>query len=138
MEQHLELVEQFGSDPQRHISQWVNQVLGVNFHKYRRPEAWTPAINVYEDDVHWCVYADLAGMDADEIDLRSEGGRLVLEGTRPAPMHGEPSGPVHLHLMEIDDGRFRREIELPPNVDVENIEAHYKCGMLWVRLPKKG
>ncbi len=138
MEHKLELVEHFGSDPKRPISQWVNQVLGVNFHKYRRPEAWTPSINVYEDAKHWCVYADLAGMDPSKIDLRTECGLLILEGTRPAPMQGQPEGSVHLHLMEIDDGRFYREVELPPNVDVDEIEAHYKCGMLWIRLPKKG
>ena len=47
-------------------------------------------------------------------------------------------GPVRAHHMEIDSGRFCREIDLPGNVDVEAIEATYRNGFLWIRLPKKG
>ena len=60
---------------------------------------------------------------------------------RSGPQQAGPAGaarprPTRVHLMEIDHGRFRRAIELPGDVDVASIEASYRCGYLWIRLPK--
>ena len=38
--------------------------------------------------------------------------------------------------MEIDEGPFRREIDLPAAVDTSQVEATYRKGFLWIRLPK--
>ena len=43
---------------------------------------------------------------------------------------------VRIHLMEIDHGAFSREVELPLDVDRNNITANYRNGMLWVEIPK--
>jgi HSP20 family molecular chaperone IbpA len=62
---------------------------------------------------------------------------LVVEGERPAPAIPEPQGVVGMHLMEIDHGRFLRAIEVPPRADVDAIEASYRGGLLWIRIPKQ-
>ncbi len=122
----------------RKMNKWVNKVLGVNYHKFCPAEAWTPSINLYEDDVQYLIVADLAGVKGEEIDLNvDEKGMLVLVGNRDMPDIPSPIGSVRLHLMEIDHGHFCRTLDLPEDANVDKIEATYKCGFLWIRVPKK-
>jgi len=103
-------------------------------------EAWTPAVNVYERDAAYVVCVDLAGIDRERLDIEVEKGRLCLRGYRDAPsVPGTTgAGERHLvHLMEIDHGPFYREIELPRDVDKDNISATYHNGLLWMELPKR-
>lgn len=137
----------------REMSQWLDRVLDPDYHRFAPGEVWHPAVNVYEDAEQYTVVADLAGVRVEGIELLVENGVLVLTGSReapglaaggstvPLPAGGEASGrsgprPRRVHLMEIDHGRFRRAIELPGDVDVGGIEASYRCGYLWVRLPR--
>lgn len=118
------------------MSRWMDQVLGPSFQHYRHPGGWKPAINLCEYDTHYCVVVDLAGVKAPEIDLRAEKGVMILEGERPMPMAPDATGEARLHLMEIDHGRFSRTIELPEGINVDAIEAFYRNGFLWIRVPK--
>ena len=121
----------------RQMTRWVDQVLGPTYHRYCPDEVWTPAINLYESNDNYCIVVELAGMDAQTIDLQVEKGSLVLSGDRPSPPTLECPRPTRVHLMEIDHGRFTRSIELPNDVDAEDITASYRGGYLFVRLPKK-
>ncbi len=124
----------------RQMNKWLDQVLGPSFHQYCPSECWQPAINLCEDDTSYCLVVDLAGVKGEEIDLRDISGSLVLTGERETPQLPEVSGNVRMHLMEIDHGRFYREIKMPENADIENadaIQASYRGGFLWVRIPKK-
>lgn len=38
--------------------------------------------------------------------------------------------------MEIDHGAFSREVELPLDINSEDITANYRNGMLWIEVPK--
>lgn len=121
----------------KQMGRWVDHVLGHGFHKYSSEEGWSPAVNLYEDDRHYCVVVDLAGVKSDKIDIHPEQDELILSGYRPTPGVSDASGSVRLHHMEIDHGKFTRGIPLPEDVDVDRIEAFYKSGFLWIRLPKK-
>ena len=44
---------------------------------------------------------------------------------------------LQMLALEIDYGRFEREIELPIEVDVEQAEAEQTNGLLWIYLPSK-
>ena len=121
----------------REMGTWVDHVLGRSFHKYCPDESWMPAVNFYEDDTRYYLVADLAGVEAEGIDVRPEDGNLVLSGYRQTPDVPKPSGNVRLHHMEIDHGHFCRSMEMPDDVDVDRVEAFYKSGLLWVELPKK-
>ena len=117
--------------------QWVDQVLTPDARRYCPGATWAPSINLYEDDGEYCLVADLAGVVVSEVELSVEGSSLTLAGQRRAPEPPSPDGLLRLHLMEIDDGRFCRAVELPADVIVEEIQASYRCGFLWVRMPKK-
>ena len=114
--------------------------------EYRRDQAspiWAPAVNLYEHSSGYCMVVDLAGVSAESIDLRVEGDYLLLAGERPTPRPASPAEPAcppsqrRLLLMEIDHGPFARRVRLPQEVDSAAIEASYRNGFLWVRMPKR-
>ena len=121
----------------RHISPWIFRVLGREKNRLVS-EGWTPAINLYEEQEAYCVAVDLAGMQAEQINLQVEQNNvLMLTGQRSMPQRSQCCGQLKVHLMEIDYGHFSRAVKLPQNVETEQIEASYKNGYLWIRLPKK-
>lgn len=124
------------------MSRWVDGVLGRDYHRYRSAQAWNPSINLYEDDTGFHLVADLAGIDPEVVDLRVEQNRLILRGVRPAPRPPDCSdkqaaAALRLHHMEIEYGPFIRTVDLPEAIDVKRIEAVYRNGFLWVKMPRK-
>jgi len=123
---------------------WMDRVLGPDIHRFGHGGMWTPAINLYEDPAGYYLVADLAGVDPQSIDLRVEHQQLVFRGQRPPPRPPEgdqpcprSGGPVRVYLMEIDSGPFQRKLDLPETVDADAVEAVYRNGFLWVKMPKK-
>jgi HSP20 family protein len=102
------------------------------------PAAWTPAVNLYEDESAYVLCVDLAGIDKDRVEVRLEAGRVRLQGHRavPTPRPPETLPRTVVHVMEIDHGPFCRDIELPAPVDRERVKATYEDGILRVVLPK--
>jgi len=121
------------------MSRWLDKVLGASFRHFGPCDVWKPAINLCEFEDHYCLVVDLAGMQAGKIDLRVEAGALFITGERPLPANPDEThqGEMRLHLMEIDYGRFLREVKLPDDVLVDSIEATYRSGYLWVKIPRK-
>ena len=112
------------------------------FYKFSPGETWTPDVNLYENETSYIVCVDLAGVVKEEIDLQVQNRSLTLRGNRPVPSQpreevdaGQPK--YRVHLMEIDNGQFVREVELPHDVESDKIAATYRNGMLWIDLPKK-
>ncbi len=121
----------------RQMSNWVDQVLGPNYHRFGVSEAWVPCVNVYEDQDHYCVIVDMAGVDPEQISLKIEASQLVISGVRESPGLPDAVGSIRVHLMEIDHGPFNRRIDLPDDADGDEIQANYRAGFLWIRLPKR-
>jgi HSP20 family protein len=133
----LQATEENFSSVARQLNKWVDQMLSPEYRRYLPGEAWAPAVNLYEDDDMFHVVVDLAGMDPAAVSLKIEAGRLLISGERPTPRPGKTKRPACTHLMEIDHGPFLRSIEVPSTVDVEDISAKYRAGLLWITLPKK-
>jgi HSP20 family protein len=102
------------------------------------PHAWEPAINAYrcENCIRICV--DLAGVDRSQIELTVEPRRLLIHGTRELPEPSDDEGCALRWLaMEIDYGPFIREVPLPAEVEIEQVNAEQRNGLLWISLPLK-
>lgn len=124
----------------RQMGRWVNHVLGQQYHRFCASDAWTPAVNVTEGRNGYGVVVDLAGVQAETIDLRIEEGVMAISGQRDVPENPAGPGPGRVHMMEIDHGRFCREVALRADVDVDaaiNLSANYSNGFLYIQLPKK-
>jgi HSP20 family protein len=132
--------EAFGSMA-RQMGKILEQ-LNKGYYSFSPNETWTPNVNLYETEHSYQVCVDLAGVDKEKIDLEVNGRRLFIKGARAVPIvacQGEAAGNVRtrVHLMEIDHGSFARVVELPHDVNAEQITAEHKNGILWIELPKK-
>ena len=121
------------TDQMRHLGEVVHRVTHGRFFRFSPPDAWQPATNLYETEDRYVVCLDLAGVCREEIDVEVREDLLVIRGQRESP---RPQSKSKVHLMEIDHGTFRRTINIPSVVDVDNIRARYVDGYLWVELPK--
>ncbi len=107
------------------------------------PDLFAPPVNVYESPDSFIVCVELAGIDADSIDMHLSRHRLSLTGLRCMPAcpldvlsTDETGSRLRVQVMEIDHGRFAREIEFVEPVDHESIHANYRDGLLWIRVAK--
>ena len=99
-------------------------------------EDWTPAVNVFGCGKQIVVCVELAGVKKESIHIEAEPRRLLLRGYREAPEPDNCDGPLMKVLaLEIDHGRFQREIALPVNVDPGSVKAEHRNGLLWIHLP---
>jgi HSP20 family protein len=99
---------------------------------------WAPAVNVYRCGNRFVVCMDLAGVLARDISVQAQPRRLRITGHRPPPEpRNAPGEPLQVLAMEIDYGRFEREIVLPAEIDPEQTTAEQRDGWLWIHLPLK-
>ena len=126
-------VEDSFTDQVKNIGRIMQQAGHGRFFKFSPPDAWQPSTNLYETDDRYVVCMDLAGVDRSEIHVEIREQVLVISGHRESP---RPQVRSKVHLMEIDHGQFRRDVAVPTIVNVEDIEARYTDGYLWVELPK--
>jgi len=99
----------------------------------RRHSGFRPQIDCYRterpDAFH--VVVDLAGVDPEKVQLFADEGTLIIAGERRRPRN---SGRIY-QQMEIDYGRFTRQIALGAEIDVDRAKATYERGILTILLP---
>lgn len=93
-----------------------------------------PRVNLREDADHIYVEALLPGVDPDKLDMNVLGNTLTLAGERTG-FDGEKNGATW-HRRERGAGKFLRTIELPVEIDPDQVKAEYRNGLLLVTLPK--
>ena len=95
---------------------------------------WRPPIDVYETAAALSVTVELAGIETDDLEVLLFDDAVVVEGQRRLP---PADGDGVYHAVEIRQGPFRAEIELPVPIDPERIEARYERGLLQMTLGKQ-
>jgi HSP20 family protein len=97
---------------------------------------WQPALNAFRCDHAYCVCVDLAGVAKEEVEIAVEPGRMMIRGVRTAPQPAVEHGKaVRVLALEIDAGKFERELHVPAEVDVSQVTAKQENGLLWIHLP---
>ena len=109
----------------------------LHFTEFHRPEGWKPYINAYLYDNRIEIWVDLAGVEKSSIkvDVLPEKVRISGERTPPAPTRDSSSQCKQVLTMEIESGRFGRDIELPVQINREKVTAKQENGLLWIVLP---
>ncbi len=98
------------------------------------PEAWAPAIDVYETEGSFVVTAEVPGMNRDQVDLAFEDTRLTIRGHRSD--RSAAGDVLHFHQVERGYGSFTRTFEFADRIDIEHVTADLADGVLTVTLPK--
>ena len=94
---------------------------------------FAPRLNIAETDKAYEVTVDLPGMKADEFNIEFKEGQLWITGQRK--QESEVKDKTY-HRVERRYGQFRRVITLGADVDVDNVEANYRDGVLTLQVPK--
>lgn len=99
----------------------------------RSPRGY-PLINLYEDQNALYVEALAPGVHPDALELSVVGNTLTIGGEK----HRVPGDvePEAFHRSERAAGKFVRTVELPVEIDADQIKAAYRNGLLTITLPK--
>ncbi|MHC4617493.1 MAG: Hsp20/alpha crystallin family protein [Planctomycetota bacterium] len=92
-----------------------------------------PAIDVAEDENAIVVRAEVPGCKADDVEISVHGNTLTISGEKKQEEEKKEKGCYH---MERSYGSFRRDLNLPDDVDPAQVDATCKDGVLTVTLPK--
>jgi HSP20 family protein len=110
------------------LHEQIGQLVGTD------APGWTPPVDLYETASDYILTADLPGLSRDQIDISVVDNRVVIRGERvggPGDMSCE-----QFHRVERGHGRFSRSFALPEAIDVADVSADLKDGILTVRIPK--
>jgi HSP20 family protein len=77
------------------------------------------------------VHADLPGAKPEDVDVELNDGELVIHGEIKEE---ERSGVLRRRARRV--GRFEYRVQLPGDVDADNIDAQLHEGVLRLRIPK--
>jgi HSP20 family molecular chaperone IbpA len=121
---------------ERQLRALAGEFARVQTARFSAAPCWSPAINVYRCADRFVVCVDLAGVHKQDLSVQSEPRRLRISGHRLPPEPEVAAGcPLQVLAMEIDYGRFEREVRLPEAISPARARAEQREGWLWIHLP---
>jgi len=79
------------------------------------------------------IRAEMPGIDPDrDVDITVHDGSLRIRATRRCERKEEDQGWIR---SEFQYGSFTRVLALPPSASEDDVEAHYRDGILEIRVP---
>jgi HSP20 family protein len=96
--------------------------------------SWAPAVDIYEDESHLVLTAEIPGIDEKDIEIKVEDNTLSIQGERKMEKETKED---NYHRIERAYGSFTRSFTLPNYIDQENIQAEHANGLLKITMPKK-
>jgi HSP20 family protein len=96
--------------------------------------AFTPAVNVSEDDDEYTIEVAIPGMDKEDFNVSVNEGILTISAD--AAIDEEEEDDNGYTYREYNYNSFSRSFELPEDAVEEGIEANYEDGELIISIPK--
>ena len=96
------------------------------------PTGWIPPVDLHEVEDRYVITAELPGVARADVQIHVHDSQVTLAGFR----RERESSCEQYHRVERGRGSFSRTFELPVPVDVDDITADLKDGVLTVMLPK--
>lgn len=134
------LATQTGGSPFFSLHRDIDRAIDDMFHSFGRfgtsieTAAFTPHLDISEDDHNFMVAVELPGMEEKEIDLEIKDGNLLIKGEKK--FERDEKSKEGYHLVERSYGSFLRTVPLGFDVEPQAIEAVYKKGVLKITVPK--
>ncbi len=95
--------------------------------------AWTPSVDITEDEKEYLVKADLPEVKKEDVKITVENGVLTITGERKFEKEEKDK---KYHRVERSHGNFLRSFTLPDGADASKVNAEFKDGVLKAHLPK--
>lgn len=117
----------------------MNRVFGDFYFPTNREEGdlpmwnWNPVVDVYDNDDNIVLKAEIPGIDKKDIEIDVKGRVLTLKGERSSDNEAKED---NYYRRERCFGKFERAFTLPVNVELDQIKANYKDGVLEIEIPK--
>ncbi len=92
-----------------------------------------PSVNMWVSSDDTVVTTEIPGLDPEDIDISVAGRTVTLKGSRKAD---ELQKGESFHRRERWNGEFSKTIELPFNIEADNVTARFRKGVLYLTLPK--
>ncbi|MEO6569566.1 MAG: Hsp20/alpha crystallin family protein [Opitutaceae bacterium] len=86
-------------------------------------------VDLFEDKDRTYVRAELPGVNREDVNVEIVDGYLTISATRKTPAEGQGQAEQAFSL--------RRSLELPEEVQADQVSAAYENGILTVTLPKR-
>lgn len=123
----------------RSLQDEVNRLFNVGITRSGNGEdivrgAWTPSVDIFENQDKIVLEAELAGMNPEDVDISIENNIITLKGERKFEKNEESE---NYHRVERSYGSFVRSFTLPRTVVSDEAEANFENGILKVTLPKR-
>jgi len=112
----------------------MNRLFDSTFSRRYRNAPSFPAVNVWANEDGLVVTSEIAGINADDIDIVVVGETMTLSGTRGGDELNEDT---KYHRQERGNGDFTRTVKLPFLVDADKVEATFINGVFNITLPRK-
>lgn len=97
--------------------------------------AFTPCIDMTEDDKAITVSAELPGMTEKDIEVSLTREALTIRGEKKDEKERLKDNCLY---MERSFGSFTRTVRLPREIDSDKVQARFEKGILKITLPKTG
>ncbi len=97
-------------------------------------QQWAPVLDMYEHEDAYHLYAEMPGVNPNSIDVTMLGHTLTLRGDKIRPEEiADNDRPVR---GERRFGTFCRSLDLPGDVDPDQLSAKCDNGVLVITIPK--
>lgn len=96
--------------------------------------AVSPAMDVTENDKEFKITAELAGLEAKDVQISTAEGYVTIKGEKKQESKEEREG---YFRQERSYGSFQRVVALPDTANLDKAEASFKNGVLTLSIPKK-
>jgi HSP20 family protein len=95
--------------------------------------SWVPQMDIYETKDEVFIWAELAGVEKDNLEVEINSKAVRIHGYRKE-IPRDPQGTYR--LAEIRFGRFERVLYLPSPVDMDVVSSVFANGLLSIRVAK--
>lgn len=95
---------------------------------------WVPRVDIKEEADRFLLYADIPGVDPQDIEVQMDRGLLTIKGERREEKVHETE---RYSRIERRHGVFHRRFALPDSADPDGITASGHNGVLTISIPKR-
>jgi len=95
---------------------------------------WAPLVDIKEEAERFVIYADLPGIDPQDVEVLMDKGILTIKGERKSETSEQTE---RYSRVERRYGSFHRRFALPDSADPDGIAASGRNGVLVIIIPKR-